>query len=119
MNKTAEWASVFNILWLIRRSYFSLARSVSFDADDTAKTLLVLSLLGYPAPHQGLLDEFEGKTHFLTYKGERNPSFTANCNVLVALLSQPDVSTLTPQIAKIISFLSSQWWESNGSIDDK
>ena len=122
-----EWPNGLRYLdtsWVIRRNGFltscnPLARSVGVDADDTAKTLLALSLLGQPAPHQGLLDEFEGETHFITYKGERNPSFTANCNVLVALLSQPNVSTLTPQITKVASFLSREWWESNGAIDDK
>lgn len=66
-----------------------------------------------------MLDEFEVETHFRTYERERDPSFTANCNVLIALLSQPDVSTLTPQIIKVASFLSRRWWESNGGIGDK
>ena len=96
-----------------------LARNVGVDADDTAKTLLTLSLLGHPAPHQGLLDEFEGESHFRTYERERNPSFSANCNVLVALLSQPDVSALAPQVTKVATFLSSEWWKSKGAIDDK
>ena len=98
---------------------YSLAPSVGVDVDDTAKTLLTLSLLGRPAPHNGLLDEFESETHFKTYDKERNPSFTANCNVLVALLSQPNVSTLAPQITKVASFLSKEWWQSEGAIDDK
>ncbi|PGG95909.1 hypothetical protein AJ79_09819 [Helicocarpus griseus UAMH5409] len=95
------------------------APSVGADVDDTAKTLLTLSLLGHPASHKGMLDAFEMETHFRTYERERNPSFTANCNVLTALLSQPDVSKLAPQITKVASFLCKRWWESDGSIEDK
>ncbi|GME64951.1 hypothetical protein AJ79_09819 [Neofusicoccum parvum] len=96
------------------------APSVGVDADDTAKGLLTLSLLGHPGPHQGMLDEFEGPTHFRTYSGERNPSFTANCNVLDAMLSQPNATALELQITKTASFLSDIWWDSsNGAIEDK
>lgn len=67
-----------------------------------------------------MLDEFEGPTHFRTYSGERNPSFTANCNVLDAMLSQPNATALELQITKTASFLSDIWWDSsNGAIEDK
>jgi aphidicolan-16beta-ol synthase/syn-copalyl-diphosphate synthase len=87
------------------------------DVDDTAKALLTLSLLGQPAPHVGLLKTFEGETHFKTYQHERNPSLSANCNVLMALLHQPEVATLTPQIIKAASFIRKAWW--NGALYDK
>jgi hypothetical protein len=96
-----------------------LAPSVGVDADDTAKSLLALSLLGQPASHQAFLQEFEVETHFRTYERERDPSFSANCNVLAALLSQPDVFQLARQIKKVASFLSKTWLESSGAIDDK
>lgn len=76
-------------------------------------------MLGDPVPATGLLFEFEGKTHFRTYQGERDPSFTANCNALLALLSQPDLPALAPQIEKAMTFLCDTWWEADGHIGDK
>ncbi|KAB8236167.1 uncharacterized protein BDW43DRAFT_308434 [Aspergillus alliaceus] len=93
------------------------ASGMEVDVDDTAKSLLTLSLLGHPASHDGLLKTFEGETHFRTYKNERNPSLSANCNTLVALLHQPDVGALTPQIMKAASFISRAWWD--GNLQDK
>lgn len=66
-----------------------------------------------------MLDRFEQETHFKTYDGERNPSFSANCNVLVALLSQPDPSAYQSQITKVLRFLINLWWDSDGWIEDK
>ncbi|OJJ82720.1 uncharacterized protein ASPGLDRAFT_59136 [Aspergillus glaucus CBS 516.65] len=95
------------------------APSLQADADDTAKALISVSMLGDPVPATGLLSEFEGKTHFRTYQGERDPSFTANCNALLALLSQPDLPALAPQIEKATTFLCDTWWEADGHIGDK
>ncbi|KAI9925901.1 hypothetical protein MW887_005707 [Aspergillus wentii] len=88
------------------------------DVDDTAKSILTLSLLGHPTSHQGLLSKFEAETHFRTYDRERNPSLSANCNALVCLLAQPNVADLTPQIIKIASFLTRTWWSDN-NLEDK
>lgn len=66
-----------------------------------------------------MLERFEQETHFKTYDGERNPSFSANCNVLVALLSQPDASAYQTQITKIVRFLVDIWWNADGWIEDK
>ncbi|WPH04793.1 Hypothetical protein R9X50_00768900 [Acrodontium crateriforme] len=95
------------------------APSVQPDVDDTAKTLTTLSVLGHPASPQGMLERFEQETHFKTYDGERNPSFSANCNVLVALLSQQDPSIYQNQITKIVRFLVDIWWNADGWIEDK
>lgn len=95
------------------------APSVQPDADDTAKTLTALSALGHPASPAGMLARFEAETHFKTYDGERNASFSANCNVLVALLSQPDPSDYQKQITKTLRFLVDLWWNSDGWIEDK
>ncbi|KAI9847155.1 MAG: hypothetical protein M1837_003017 [Sclerophora amabilis] len=95
------------------------APSVEADADDTSKALLSLSKLGQPVSPVHLLNEFESDSHFRTYRGERNSSFTANCNVLLALLSQPNPSLFSSQIEKATSFLCDTWWESDGCIGDK
>lgn len=66
-----------------------------------------------------MIDAFESDTHFRTYGMERNPSFTANCNVLSALLEQPEPERYSAQITKITDFLCNQWWESDEDIKDK
>ncbi|KAE8375466.1 terpenoid cyclases/protein prenyltransferase alpha-alpha toroid [Aspergillus bertholletiae] len=95
------------------------APSTQADADDTAKALLTASLLDKPLSPRGLLDEFEGSTHFRTYSGERDPSFTANCNVLLAFLSRSDASDFATQIQKVTAFLCDIWWTADGHVGDK
>lgn len=75
--------------------------------------------LGYNASPTTMIDTFEAEAHFRTYPLERNPSFTANCNVLSALLEQPDISRYSPQIQKTVSFLCDTWWASAEGIRDK
>ena len=57
--------------------------------------------------------------HFRTYHGERDPSFTANSNVLLALLNTPDAATVSPQIEKAAAFLCDVWWTADSEIGDK
>ncbi|EXL39270.1 hypothetical protein FOCG_18115 [Fusarium oxysporum f. sp. radicis-lycopersici 26381] len=89
------------------------------DVDDTAKAITALTILGRaPSPLQ-MLNIFEVTTHFRTYAGERDPSLTANCNALSALLEQPDVINYATQIQKTTKFLCDYWWQSDGKIKDK
>lgn len=53
----------------------------------------------------------------MTYVGESNPSFSANCNILNALLHMPNLETLNGPIELAINFLCDSWDE--GQIDDK
>lgn len=92
---------------------------VAVDADDTAKTILSLNLLGSPTSPTTLLQEFEDKTHFKTYKQERDPSFSANCNVLNALLHVKNPSDYVPQIEKALTFLCDTFRKSKNSVRDK
>ncbi|KAJ2985001.1 hypothetical protein NUW58_g5768 [Xylaria curta] len=89
------------------------------DVDDTAKTISTLNKLGRPVSPKSLIETFEGENHFITYKGERDPSPTANCNALLALLHQPDVSVYSSQIEKIARFLIDFWWTSDGKTAEK
>ncbi|KAI1438940.1 terpene synthase family protein [Xylaria sp. CBS 124048] len=89
------------------------------DVDDTAKTISSLNMLGRPVSPRSLIEGFEAETHFRTYAGERDPSPTANCNALLALLHQPDVSLYSTQIVKITKFLVDFWWKTDGKIVDK
>ncbi|KAI6785533.1 Copalyl diphosphate synthase-like protein [Emericellopsis cladophorae] len=88
------------------------------DVDDSAKTITCLTQLGQPSSSRKLIDVFEAPTHFRTYAGERDPSLTANCNSLIALL-QSDPLGSSSQILKITRFLSDYWWKSDGKIKDK
>ncbi|KAF3067424.1 Copalyl diphosphate synthase [Daldinia childiae] len=89
------------------------------DVDDTAKCIICLRKLEKEVSPAAMIDGFETKTHFRTYASERNSSFTANCNVLSALLVQPNLSHYSAQILKLVEFLCNYWWESDEYIKDK
>lgn len=93
--------------------------SVCADADDTAKTILVLSLLRENVLPDGMFKAFEVENHFKTYPLERDPSFSANCNVLLALLHLENPSQYTHQIEKATRFLFTHFRESNLNVRDK
>ena len=48
--------------------------------------------------------------HLLIYHGERDPSFSANCNVLNAIITVPDVQEYIRDIEAIVEFLCESWW---------
>ncbi|KFY24016.1 hypothetical protein V491_02322 [Pseudogymnoascus sp. VKM F-3775] len=93
------------------------------DVDDTAKGLMTLNMLRSGSPDvigpEQMMDTFEAATHFRTYPGEKDPSYSANCNVLLALLRQQNVSHYSTQISKTVRFLCDQWWASDNGINDK
>ncbi|OQE38676.1 hypothetical protein PENCOP_c008G05124 [Penicillium coprophilum] len=92
---------------------------VCADADDTAKAILVLQLLQQHVSLEPMLKAFEAEHHFKTYPYERDPSFSANCNVLLALLYTDDVSQYASQIEKATRFLHTHFRESNLKVRDK
>ncbi|RAL02627.1 terpene synthase family protein [Aspergillus ibericus CBS 121593] len=98
-----------------------LMPGVLADVDDTAKGITLLSMLGHPVNNlvHRLIEEFEMPTHFRTYPGERDPSFSANCNVLRAFLHQPNPSDYSSQISKIVTFLCDWWWKADNGLGDK
>ena len=88
------------------------------DADDTAKTLLTLSLLGKPARVEQMIDHFRAKTgYFRTYLTERDASFSANCNALQAILYTSDVGKYNQVISETSTFLCESWF--TGAAKDK
>ncbi len=94
------------------------APCVPADADDTAKALLTLNLLKKQTSPESMINHFRSKyKHFLTYPGERDASFSANCNVLKALLESPDVNCYKAEVSSIASFLCDSWW--SGAVKDK
>ncbi|ROW08497.1 hypothetical protein VMCG_03254 [Cytospora schulzeri] len=92
---------------------------VGADVDDTAKGIVSMAFLGQPVKPEKMIMDFETETHFRTYAKERDPSFSANCNALSALLCQPDVSQYSSQIVKIVQYLCNHWWNSDGKTKDK
>ena len=88
------------------------------DADDTAKTIITLCQLGKPPDPSQMIRHFKTEQgHFSTYPGERNASFSANCNVLQALLCSNNVQDHLTQILSIAAFLCDAWWA--GATHDK
>ncbi|KAI0009517.1 aphidicolan-16beta-ol synthase [Xylariaceae sp. FL0662B] len=96
-----------------------LAPGIEPDVDDSAKIITTLNLLGRPIGSERLIEVFEVATHFRVYPGERDASFSANCNALAALLRQPDVTPYSSQIAKIVRFLCDRKWNADDEIKDK
>lgn len=90
------------------------------DADNTAKAISSLCLLGQPASPRGLMARFEGRDYFKTYDQDSSPSFTTNCHVLKALLDLlPGNREQISQIDKTVKFLCDCWWTTNGRIRDQ
>lgn len=87
------------------------------DADDTAKTISSLALLGTQTDPAGMLAAFANGDHFRTYVGERNASFSANCNILVALLYLEDAAKHVAEIELALRFLCKIYRE--GELSDK
>lgn len=81
-------------------------------------SIFLLRLLGRSASPDHLISHFSTKSgHFMTYLGERNSSFSANCNSLKALLHVPNVGQYGGQISSITTFLCDAWWD--GTVKDK
>lgn len=86
------------------------------DADDTAKAQLALSLLGRETRFATqLVARFACSTHFQTYPGERNPSVSANCNALMALLHSSIPNTYRIPISNATKFVCDAWDQSVNS----
>jgi hypothetical protein len=75
------------------------------DADDTARSLITLQLLGQPTSFASMVQQFEAHDHFRTYELESHPSFSANCNVLLALQNLDVVDQYEEQVSKTLTFV--------------
>jgi hypothetical protein len=97
----------------------SIAPHFEYDVDDTARSIYSLNMLGLHMSVDTMVKEFETSTHFKTYAGERDPSFSANCNALLALVHQKDVLSYSTQIHKATKFLCNHWWDADRAVKDK
>lgn len=113
----------YSILDFVRseadKQHLNLAPGFAPDVDDTAKGILSLNMLGSCIGAEDMISSFEADDHFRTYPRERDPSFSANCNALLALLHQQNASRYSAEILKAVRFLCSYWWSSDNGVKDK
>lgn len=110
-------ASFLNDALRLNDGTVGFAPGLISDADDTARILMTLKLLGKSPDPVPMIKLFELKDHFRTYEMERNPSVSANCNVLLTLLYLDDVSGYTSQIKKALDFILAEF--ERGEVLDK
>ena len=110
---------MFSVLHFIDLAkVYAKAPSVISDADDTAKTILTLNLLGRDIRPDAMISYFKtNEGHFCTYPGERDASFSANCNILQALLYACNPQEYKEHIISTTSYLCEAWWK--GEATDK
>lgn len=96
-----------------------VAPSLEPDADDTAKGITTLNLLGVPSSGTRLIEEYSNGEHFKTYKFERDASLTTNCNALSTLCLSPDAGQHCFEIEMAMKFLRKMWWQDSKWIRDK
>jgi hypothetical protein len=96
------------------------APGIEPDLDDSAKASIVLSLAGKSGFSSSIVKEFDAATCLKTYRGERDPSVSANCNALMSLLLDPhEYVGKSAIIEKIVDFIFAEWAASKGKIKDK
>lgn len=88
--------------------------------DDSAKTSIIYSFLGLPGISQTIVDSYDSARCLKTYDMERDPSFSANCNALIALmLDNNQFEQKTNTIEKVVRFLCGSWFRRSGVLEDK
>ncbi|KAJ4357231.1 uncharacterized protein N0V89_001806 [Didymosphaeria variabile] len=87
------------------------------DADDTARSLMALRCLDKSQSARRLIEMFQTADHIRTYRLEGSPSFSANCNVLLALLGEAEGALDQENIEKALAFLLEL--QESGPIHDK
>lgn len=93
--------------------------SVVPNSDDTSKTLTALQLLGRPGQFSPLVKHYEREKHFACFGFERNPSLSANCNVLLGFVQCSNPAIYFLQIEKCVRFICDEFWNSDTPLTDK
>lgn len=95
------------------------APHVECDANNTARSISALGLMGTSVTAQGMIDRYETKEFFKTFPQDRNPSFATNCLILKSFLEiSSRLHADLAQIQKLVRFISNCWWTTNGPIED-
>ena len=90
------------------------------DLDDSAKASIILSLSGKPGFSEDIIRSFDAPKALKTYRIERDPSISANCNALLSMiLDERDYPSKSTTIEKVVSFICDSWIDTDGSIKDK
>jgi hypothetical protein len=100
-----------------QKGAMGFAPGILEDADDTARVLLTLQCLGEEVNFTPMIARFRSESYFRTYELEQNPSFSANCNILLALVQSNSVQDHLSEIETITRFLLSLW--NAGNVSDK
>ncbi|OTB18376.1 hypothetical protein K445DRAFT_309112 [Daldinia sp. EC12] len=116
-SETSAFCDLLQERLRVQRGVLGFSPGTLSDADDTARGLKTLYYLGQTESVDGLIEAFESKDNFITYLGERNPSFSANCNVLILLLLREDRAQHLAQIVKATRFLTNEVFR--GSVNEK
>lgn len=107
--------------WLLRLKIISdfvrIASPALSDFDYSAKAYMALHYLGRNTRIEPLVSALEVDEHFVTYRGERNASFSTNANVLNCLLMLADPTPYISQILIAVKFLCRH--VAVGSVTDK
>lgn len=85
--------------------YANLATGILADADETAKAILTLSIIGRIMNPRKMITAFDTGVYFRTYRGERVSSFSAKCNVLHALLRIENPERYRSQILRAAEYI--------------
>jgi hypothetical protein len=107
----------FKHTFYVRQLLTITAHGLLPDAEDTAKSVHTLQLLGRNPDVRPIFDNFQNPTEFVTYAGERTPSITTNCNVLKALLTATAWLKCKESIRITVDFICRSWF--SGRFTDK
>ncbi|KAI1170438.1 Ent-kaurene synthase [Nemania sp. FL0916] len=80
------------------------------DVDDTARCMLALTLLDAHIDQAALINELEERVnHFESYKFKSTTCVSANCSILLMLLTSPNVDQYISQIEKALTLICRCW----------
>ena len=96
------------------------APGIEPDLDDSAKASIIFSLLGRSGFTSQIVEIFDSTQCLKTYRVERNPSVSANCNALLSIVVDSDqYPSKIETIEKVAAFICNSWWSSSGMLNDK
>ncbi|KAI4199737.1 MAG: hypothetical protein LQ348_001827 [Seirophora lacunosa] len=117
-NNMSHLASYLQKHYTAQNGLVGFAPLIQADADDSSRVAICLSFLGYQVETKPQVVHFRSDlTHFHTYINERDASFSANCNVLRAMLESGDFHDHFTRIEIASQYLCELWW--NGRMEDK
>ena len=96
------------------------APGIEPDLDDSAKASIIFSLLGRLGFTSQIVEFFDSTQCLKTYRMERNPSVSANCNALLSIILDSDeYPSKIGTIEKVVAFICNNWSSSSGLLNDK